>query len=328
MQKYINMQEVAENNANLGLTDSGLNRTQQTAVVVSASNNESKIRLQRQKAVDNLTNEMTAKLSEIENNRVNSERGIKDYYEQLASQEGMNAYNTKVDIAYKEYTGSKETAYNLAVALMESGEMPGTEILAKANIPVTEAQQWVNRVNADKADAKAEEERSEAYNLATSMLSSGAMPKTELLNTAGIDIEDAQAIYNSYHSSNAASVQENWLNIAKSLLSLGVMPKDNVLEKAGLTREEAEEANEILAGLSANDSSEDDDRGYTVTQKDDKWRSVGDKVDKNTTTLSKEGRLAEIYMYNINYNGTYDEITALVERAGLTMEEYLDYIEK
>ena len=43
VQKLINEREVAENMANLGLTDSGLNRTQQTAVQLSYANNKNKI---------------------------------------------------------------------------------------------------------------------------------------------------------------------------------------------------------------------------------------------------------------------------------------------
>ncbi len=326
VQKYINAQEVAENNANLGLTDSGLNRTQQTAVTVSASNNESKIRLQRQKAVDNLTNEMNARLSEIENNRVNSERGIKDYYEQLATQEGMNAYNTKVDIAYREYTGSKETAYNLAMALLDSGEMPSPEILGKADIPETEAQAIVERKKSDKAEAEAKEAKDIAREDAYKLLSEGQMPLEETLTTAGIPLANAQAIVNAYNSSNVLTNQSKAFDLAMSYISAGLPAPQNVLTAAGIS---AAEAQELAAQVkSGNNSLVDDEPGYTVTQRDDKWRSVGDKVDKNTTTLSKEGKLAEISMYDINYTGTYNEISALLERAGLTMEEYIEYLEK
>ncbi len=96
VQKFINEREVAENNANLGLTDSGLNRTQQTAVQLSASNNAAKIQRARQSAVDSLTREMTSMLASIESSRAGAERDINDYYEQLASQEGRAIYDTNV----------------------------------------------------------------------------------------------------------------------------------------------------------------------------------------------------------------------------------------
>ncbi len=97
VQKYINAREVAENNANLGITDSGLNRTQQTAVQLSASNNEAKIQRARQSGVDALVREMTVDLSENETNRANSEKAIKQYYEGLASSEGTAAYKADVE---------------------------------------------------------------------------------------------------------------------------------------------------------------------------------------------------------------------------------------
>ena len=85
VQKYINAREVAENNANLGLTDSGLNRTQQTAVQLSASNEEARIQRARQSAVEALTREMNSKLADIETSRISSEASIRSGYEQLAS---------------------------------------------------------------------------------------------------------------------------------------------------------------------------------------------------------------------------------------------------
>lgn len=85
VQKYINAREVAENNANLGLTDSGLNRTQQTAVQLSASNEEARIQRARQSAVAALTREMNAKFADIETSRLSSRSSIQQGYEKLAS---------------------------------------------------------------------------------------------------------------------------------------------------------------------------------------------------------------------------------------------------
>ena len=59
VQKLINEKKIAETNANLGLTDSGLNRTQQTAAQLSYANQKGKIDLARQSALDNLTLAMT-----------------------------------------------------------------------------------------------------------------------------------------------------------------------------------------------------------------------------------------------------------------------------
>ena len=69
VQKLINEKQVAEKMANLGLTDSGLNRTQQTAVQLSYANQKGKLDLARQSALDDLALNLTSALTEIETNR-------------------------------------------------------------------------------------------------------------------------------------------------------------------------------------------------------------------------------------------------------------------
>lgn len=127
VQKYINAREVAENNANLGLTDSGLNRTQQTAVQLSASNNEAKIQRARQGAVDSLTREMTTLLADIENNKYSAQTQIKSGYEQLASEEAvegykadLEAYNKQVEAESKALS-AKNSAYSALVKDLYNG---------------------------------------------------------------------------------------------------------------------------------------------------------------------------------------------------------------
>ncbi len=90
-QKYINERQIAEQMDNLGLTDSGLNRTQQTAVQLSASNNRSKIARQRQEAVDALILEMNSKLTDLETQRLQNEQSIRNSYEQAAAQAAASA---------------------------------------------------------------------------------------------------------------------------------------------------------------------------------------------------------------------------------------------
>ncbi len=58
---------VEERLANLGLTDSGVNRTQQTALAATRARADAQVSLKKQQAVDTLLNEMTAA---IEKNRV------------------------------------------------------------------------------------------------------------------------------------------------------------------------------------------------------------------------------------------------------------------
>ncbi len=96
IQKIVNEKKIAENMENLGLTDSGLNRTQQTAVQLSYSNNQAKLERQRQKAVDALNLEMTGKLTEIDTKESDTVASIKDKYHQAALSAAQEAYNADV----------------------------------------------------------------------------------------------------------------------------------------------------------------------------------------------------------------------------------------
>ncbi len=133
VQKYINMREVAENNANLGLTDSGLNRTQSTAVQLSASNNAAKIERDRNNMVRALEVETNRYLTENENSRISSAASIKKGYEDSAMSSAVDMYKADVDAAAKyndsiiaaqeKYNTQKKTDYsNLYKHLSENSE--------------------------------------------------------------------------------------------------------------------------------------------------------------------------------------------------------------
>ena len=97
VQKLINERAVAENMANMGLTDSGLNRTQQTAVQLSYANNKASIDRQKQAQVDALARELAATLNGIETDRLTNKQSITDSYNQLAKQTATSLYNTDVE---------------------------------------------------------------------------------------------------------------------------------------------------------------------------------------------------------------------------------------
>lgn len=97
VQKLINERAVAENMANLGLTDSGLNRTQQTAVQLSYANQKGKLDTSKQKAVDSLAAELAAKISEIESNKVLAAENIRSNYESNYRSTAADMYNTELE---------------------------------------------------------------------------------------------------------------------------------------------------------------------------------------------------------------------------------------
>lgn len=101
VQAFINEKAVAEANANLGLTDSGLNRTQQTAVELSRSNNAAKIARAKREAVDKLNRQMAAEISAVKTKGSNAKA-------ELSAKNTENVYNAAVS-AHKADVEAYET---------------------------------------------------------------------------------------------------------------------------------------------------------------------------------------------------------------------------
>lgn len=128
VQRIINERRIAENMANLGLTDSGLNRTQQTAAQLSYANNQNRLSIAKQKAVGDLARVMNAKLSEIEIARAQNEQSIRSAYGQKAVDNATSIYNAEQDAAAKveearisaqnKLTSAKQTARNNLIAIL------------------------------------------------------------------------------------------------------------------------------------------------------------------------------------------------------------------
>ena len=86
VQKLINERKVAESVANLGLTDSGLNRTQQTAVQLSAANAAYNLNRQKQSDLNKYQLERDNKISTIEQNRIASAADVDATYDGLEAE--------------------------------------------------------------------------------------------------------------------------------------------------------------------------------------------------------------------------------------------------
>lgn len=113
VQKLVNERKIAENMANLGLTDSGLNRTQQTAAQLSYANQKGKLDTSRQKAVDSLASDLAAKISELEANKLAAAESIRSGYQQKWQSNATTAYNNEVDNATKLQQAELENARKL-----------------------------------------------------------------------------------------------------------------------------------------------------------------------------------------------------------------------
>ena len=72
LQQLVNERNLKQRQASLGLTDSGLTASQQTAIQVSRGNADAKISAQKQAAIDSITLQLEQYLAQIEQNRANS----------------------------------------------------------------------------------------------------------------------------------------------------------------------------------------------------------------------------------------------------------------
>ncbi len=122
VQKAVNERQIAETMASMGLTDSGLNRTQITANQLSYANQRGNIDRNLQKAVDSLALALRKSTTEIENNRLAAENNINQNYESTAATQATSLYNADAE---KEAAVAKVTAnseVNYYKALLELGD--------------------------------------------------------------------------------------------------------------------------------------------------------------------------------------------------------------
>lgn len=96
VQQEVNKRQIEENMANLGLTDSGLNRTQETATQLSYANNKAKLDQNRQLSIDKLNREMASMLSSVDINASNAGASINANYQKMIADAANDAYKTDV----------------------------------------------------------------------------------------------------------------------------------------------------------------------------------------------------------------------------------------
>ena len=130
VQKLINEKQIAERNANLGLTDSGLNRTQQTAVQLSYANQKGNIDLAKQKTLDALSQNLATSLANIEQSRITSLSKLDTNIQSQAQSNAMNRYNTNVEANTKMFSASKRAEVDMYKAQLNS---PKTNVLNNEN---------------------------------------------------------------------------------------------------------------------------------------------------------------------------------------------------
>ncbi len=129
VQKLINEKQIAERNANLGLTDSGLNRTQQTAAQLSYANQKGKLDVAKQQALDKLSGDLASYVTQVNNQREADKMSINQYYDQQNNTVATELYNTDVEDERKRW----ETEYNAGVELQKAA-IEASKASASTNI--------------------------------------------------------------------------------------------------------------------------------------------------------------------------------------------------
>ena len=109
VQRLINEKKIAETMANLGLSDSGLNRTQQTAVQLSHSNAVAQLQLQRQKKVDEIARLVQQQVSAVKTQLSQDLMKTQSAYDQSKTQWAGEQYNAQLE-AQQERLNSMNTA--------------------------------------------------------------------------------------------------------------------------------------------------------------------------------------------------------------------------
>ena len=123
VQRLINEREIAENMADLGLTDSGLNRTQQTAVQLSYANSKNKIDTSRQKAVDTLAASLADAVSRIDANKLAAAEKIRSSYESSWNSAAQSTYAKELE----EQTKQQKQYYDYSLKALKSQQKAAKE---------------------------------------------------------------------------------------------------------------------------------------------------------------------------------------------------------
>jgi hypothetical protein len=121
VQKLINERAVARRSAELGLTDSGLNRTGQLAVQLSYANNKGNIEMQRQKTVDTLAATMRAQMTELQTSKIAAANKITSSYGAKADKRATEMYKADVDAANKRVKNNEAARNTVKTDLLRSG---------------------------------------------------------------------------------------------------------------------------------------------------------------------------------------------------------------
>ncbi len=145
VQRQLNERYLERKASELGLTDSGMSRTQQTAVQLSYANQRGSLNAQKQKAIDTLAQTMRAKMTEIETNRISAVETIRSDYDDKATTQAVSMWESwqdsqakiraaQIQAAAKATEAGKENRkaeWDTLVAAFDAGAVKDPNVAAK-----------------------------------------------------------------------------------------------------------------------------------------------------------------------------------------------------
>ena len=203
VQERINAKNVAERMANMGMTDSGLNRTQQTALTLQRGNADARLREQQQNAIDELTRALTEYKAQQSANKLQNAGNI---YQQA----DVDTANNLTSL----YNSARDTATNL-YGTNVSANTAQEQMAQEAAIAQAERDLQLQKLQQEAAIAQANRELQEQ------------LQREQLEYDRGQNTLDrATQKWLATHSGSGSSgesdvVQSYWMNAYKALLSQG-----------------------------------------------------------------------------------------------------------
>jgi hypothetical protein len=184
VQKIFNERAASRRNAELGLTDSGKNLTDQLVVQTTYSNNKANIDLQKQNAVDTLAAAMRAKTSEIGINKESAAANIESSYEKSAQENAAALYSADLENE-RETEKQKTNAYNSTISNLTSGDK---SIASKQLDAWSYINTWHSDLSADEKQKMYDTKFKPYIESSPSLDSKQAEENTKAFNTAQSDL--------------------------------------------------------------------------------------------------------------------------------------------
>lgn len=189
LQQLVNERNLKQKQASLGLTDSGLTASQQTAIQVARGNANAKISAQKQAAVDSITVQLEQYLAQIEQNRANSFAEV-DYN---LNNTNTNLYNTLMSQAYSNQAAldaaNAQAAASIEAARIAAAEKATSEAKSNENTYYKRAKYLLENSGEDAANryiASLNIDHDTRFSLAQSLGISGYVSGTSATNSSAV----------------------------------------------------------------------------------------------------------------------------------------------